>query len=69
MIRICEIKRALTAMQEVKAFNDDAFFNFSIDPRWIGEESRQGIEIKFTEGDVKVTLEAPVRHAEGEREI
>lgn len=68
MIRICEIKRALTAMQEVKEFDDNAFFDFTRDPRWVGEQNRQGIEVKFTQGDVRVTLEAPVTHEEGATE-
>lgn len=58
MVKICEIKRALTAMREAKNFNDDVFFDFVRDPRYIGHAP--AIEVKFKEGDVTITLEAPV---------
>lgn len=58
MVKICEIKRALTAMQEVKKFNDEAFFDFVRDLRSMNPLS--AIEVQFKEGDVTVTLEAPI---------
>ena len=52
--RISEIKRAITAMREVKDFNDNAFFGFTYDPIH-GREG--GVEVRFMQGDVMVSLE------------
>ena len=60
--RISEIKRAITAMKEVKDFDDNALFGFTRDLRMNRED---GIEVIFKQGDVWVTLDVKI-HPETE---
>ena len=59
MMQICEIKRILTAMKEVKDFDDNAYFDFVRDPRY-GPDGIPTVRVEFLQNDVHVTLEAPV---------
>lgn len=61
MIKICEIKRTLTAMKEVKDFDDNAYFDLVRDPRFIPPDNVSGIRVEFIQGDVHVAMEAPCR--------
>lgn len=60
MMQICEIKRILTAMKEVKDFDDNAYFDLVRDPRFIPPNDASGIRVEFVQVDVHVTLEAPI---------
>lgn len=59
MMQICEIKRILTAMKEVKDFDDNAYFDLVHDPRY-GPDGIPTVRVDFLQNDIHVTLEAPV---------
>ena len=61
MIKICEIKRALTAMKETIDFDDNAYFDLVRDPRFISSDNASGIHVEFIQGDVHVAMDAPCR--------
>lgn len=59
MMQICEIKRILTAMKEVKDFDDNAYVDLVHDPRY-GPDGIPTVRVEFLQNDVHVTLEAPI---------
>lgn len=59
MMQICEIKRILTAMKEVKDFDDNAYFDLVQDPIY-GPDWIPTVRVEFLQNDVHVTLEAPI---------
>ena len=60
MMQISEIKRVLTAMKEVKDFDDNAYFDLIYDPKYFGHDSIPTVRVEFIKNDVHVTLEAPI---------
>ena len=62
-VRISAIKKALEKLRGVKDFDEEALFAFKFDPAW-GFEHPTGIEVKFMQGDVIVTLETPLNGAD-----
>ena len=65
MIQIREIKRTLTAMREVKDFDDNAYFKLVGDPRLASSDYVSKAHVEFQQGNVHVTLEAPIYEREG----